>query len=193
MGKSETARLFRICGIPVFDADQAVHRLQGPGGAAIAPIETAFPGTTGPDGVNRQALGRRVFDDPAALRRLERIIHPMVAAEREHFLRHQVRMGRRIAVLDIPLLFEGQATGLCDCTAVASAPAFLQKQRALKRPGMTEEKFRAILARQMPDHQKRRRADRVVPTGLGRRPALAAIRAILGEIRRGQSDQGNPR
>lgn len=179
MGKSETARMFRHLGVPVFDADATVHALQGPGGKALPAIEHAFPGTTNAGGVDRQTLGQKVFGDRAALRRLEAIIHPMVGAARRRFLKTHARARRPLVVLDIPLLFEGTGPKGCDVIVVASAPGFLQKQRVLRRPGMTQEKFRSILKRQVPDVIKRRRADLVVRTGLGKGPAFRVVQQFL--------------
>lgn len=163
MGKSTVAGMFRELGVPVFDADAEVHRLQGPGGALVAAIEAAFPGTTGPQGVDRPALGAAVFGDPDALARLEAIVHPAVAALREAFLaRHR---GAALVVLDIPLLFEKGTDAHVDAVAVVSAPAAVQRARVLSRPAMTEEKFARILGLQVADADKRARADHVIDTG----------------------------
>ncbi len=160
MGKSTSARMLADLGVPVFDADAEVHRLQGPGGALLGPIEAAFPGTTGPDGVMRQKLGAIVFGDPAELARLEAIVHPAVHAARERFLvQHRAAP---LVVFDIPLLFEKGLLAEVDRVAVVSAPASVQRKRVMARPGMTEEKFAAILAAQMPDAEKRARAHFVI-------------------------------
>lgn len=163
MGKSTAARMLRDMGVPVFDADAEVHRLQGPGGALIPAIEAAFPGTTGSDGVDRAALGAQVFGNDAALARLERIVHPAVAEAQAEFMaahRHQP-----MVVLDIPLLFEKSGWSFVDRILVVSAPREEQRRRVLARPGMTLQKFEEILARQTPDAEKRARADFVVDTG----------------------------
>lgn len=164
MGKSAVAAMLRDAGVPVFDADAQVHRLQGPGGALLPAIEAAFPGVTGPQGVDRGALGALVFGDPAALARLEAIVHPAVAEARAVFL--AAHADAPLVVFDIPLLFEkGHEAGL-DAVAVVSAPAAVQRARVLARPGMTAEKFERILALQVPDADKRARADHVIDTGL---------------------------
>jgi dephospho-CoA kinase len=163
MGKSTVAAMFAAQGVPVFDADAAVHRLQGPAGALVAEIEAGFPGTTGAAGVNRGALAERVLGEPEALRRLEALVHPAVAREREAFL--AANSAAPLVVLDIPLLFEADGWRGVDRIAVVSAPAEIQRARVLARPGMTADKFASILARQMPDEEKRARADFVIPTG----------------------------
>ena len=177
MGKSTVAAMFVAERVPVFDADVAVRALQGPGGAALGAIEVLFPGTTGPGGLDRAALGARVFGDPAALRRLEGLMHPLVAAERARFLRRHARA--RLIVLDVPLLFETGGDAACDAVAVVSAPARVQRARVLARPGMSAAKFAAILAQQMPDAQKRARADFLLPTGRGRAVTRLAVRALV--------------
>jgi dephospho-CoA kinase len=179
MGKSAAATMLRRLGVPVHDADAAVHRLLGRNGAAVAKVEAEFPGTAGPDGIDRAALGRRVFGDAAALCRLERILHPMVRADTARFLRRARARRVRLVVLDIPLLFETRGESRCDAIIVVSAPAFLQRARVLGRPGMSAARFAAILAKQMPDSDKRRRADFVVPTGLGRRETLRRLAEIV--------------
>ena len=182
MGKSRVARMFRRHGIPVFDADAAVREVQGPGGLALPAIEAAFPGTTGPDGVDRQKLGAAVFHNPQALRRLEAIIHPAVGRMQRQFCRRYRR--RRAIVLDVPLLLEGEGWRDCDIIAVVSAPAHVQRARVYARPGMTPAKFRHILALQMPDAEKRARADLVIETGRGLlhtwRTVAALARLALG-------------
>ena len=184
MGKSTAAAGFRSYGVPVFDADLAVHRLFAPGGAAVAPVAAAFPGCLGPNGgVDRAALGRRVFDDPAALRRLEGIVHPLVRAAERRFLARAAARGQPLVVIDVPLLFETGGERRVDAVAVVSAPAFLQEQRALRRPGMDRTRLAAVRARQISDAEKRRRADFVIPTGLGRRPMLDAIGRIVATLR----------
>jgi dephospho-CoA kinase len=164
MGKSTVAAMFEELGVPVFDADAIVRQLQGPGGALLAPIEEAFPGTTGPQGINRDALGQVVFDDPAALARLEAIVHPAVRAARKEFLLEHA--GQPLVVFDIPLLFEKGGVDEVDAVAVVSASPEVQRARVLARPGMTAERFARILSLQMPDAEKRARADHLIDTGL---------------------------
>jgi dephospho-CoA kinase len=176
MGKSTVAGMFEDLGVPVFDADAVVHRLEGPGGALVAQVEAAFPGTTGPEGVDRRRLGALVFDDPAALARLEAIVHPAVRAARRQFLLEHA--GAKLVVLDIPLLFEKGGAEEVDAVLVVSAPPEVQRERVLSRPGMTPERFAEILARQMPDAEKRARADHVIDTGR----ALAETRAEVGRL-----------
>ncbi len=176
MGKSTVAAMFADTGIPVFDADAAVHRLQGPGGRVVAAIEAAFPGTTGPDGVNRIALGAAVLGRPDLLRRLEAIVHPAVGEERAGFV--AAHTAAPLIVFDVPLLFETGGERRVDKVAVVSAPAEVQRARVLARPGMTEARFAAILARQTPDAEKRARADFVIDTGV----PLAATRARVAEV-----------
>ncbi|MDR6293688.1 dephospho-CoA kinase [Inquilinus ginsengisoli] len=178
MGKSTAAAMFRRDGIAVHDADAVVHDLLRRGGAAVPAVEAAFPGVVRDGAVDRRALGAQVFGDPAALRRLEAILHPLVRRRLRRFLRQAGRRGDALVVLDIPLLFETGGERFCDGVAVVSAPRLLQRQRVLARPGMTTEKFAAILAAQMPDRDKQRRADWVVPTGLGRRASRLALRAV---------------
>jgi dephospho-CoA kinase len=183
MGKSTAAASFRRLHVPVFDADAAVHALQGRGGRAVAPIAAAFPGTVRDGRVDREALRRAVLGQPEALRRLERIVHPLVRDAERRFLAAARRRGERLVVLDIPLLFETRGQGRCDLVVVVTAPAAVQRWRVLRRPGMTEERLRAILARQTPDREKRRRADVLVPTGLSRHAAQRAIRKVVREAR----------
>ncbi len=180
MGKSTVAAMFEELGVPVFDADAEVHRLQGPGGALLPAIETAFPGTTGPEGVDRQKLGAAVFGDPEALRRLEVIVHPAVGAARGEFLDHHA--GKKLIVFDIPLLFEKGRGSELDAVAVVSAPAGEQRERVLSRPGMTEEKFEQILKLQVPDAEKRARADFVIDTGTSLDVTRKAVEAIVREL-----------
>jgi dephospho-CoA kinase len=177
MGKSTVARLFADEGAPVFDADAAVHRLQGRDGALVAQIEAEFPGTTGPEGVNRTTLAERVLAAPEALRRLEALIHPAVAAARDAFLADH--KDATVVVLDIPLLFEKGGAELVDKIAVVSADAEIQRERTLARPGMTAEKFLRILGHQMPDAEKRARADFVIPTDGSMDETRASVRRIL--------------
>jgi len=185
MGKSTAARAFRRLRVPVFDADAAVHALQVRGGRAVRAIAREFPGSVGGDGaVDREALRRAVFGDAEALRRLERVVHPLVRAEERRFLARCRRAGVRLAVLDVPLLLETRHDlRALDAVLVVSAPARVQRGRVLGRRGMTEERLRAILARQMPDAEKRRRADHVIRTGLSKRHADAAIRRLVAAVR----------
>ena len=177
MGKSAVAAMFAAEGVPVFDADAEVHRLQGPEGALVAKIEARFPGTTGPAGVDRGALAERVLGEREALQNLEALIHPAVARAREEFL--AAHSGSPLVVLDIPLLFEGTGVTDVDKVAVVSAPADVQRTRVLARPGMTEAKLDRILARQMPDHEKRARADFIVDTGTSLDETRRAVRRIV--------------
>jgi dephospho-CoA kinase len=177
MGKTTTARFFAEAGVPVFDADAAVHRLYA--GEAVAKIEAAFPGTTGERGVDRTKLAQAVVGDPAALARLEAIIHPLVRREELRFIAEADKAGAPVAVLDIPLLFETGRESLVDAVVVVSAPPDVQRARVLERPGMTEEKFRALMAKQTPDEEKRRRADFVVDSSGSYDSARAQVHAIL--------------
>ena len=179
MGKSATAQMFRRLSVPVHDSDAEVHKLMARGGAAVTAVEAAFAGVVQNGAVDRAALGARVFGKPIELKKLERVLHPMVGRSREKFLRRQMLRGTRVVVYDIPLMFEVGADELCDAVVVVSAPRFLQRQRVLRRPGMSEERLASILARQMPDTEKRRRADFVVPTGLGRAETLRHIKQIV--------------
>lgn len=176
MGKSTVADMFRERGVPVFDADAVVHRLQGPGGALVPAIETAFPGTTGPQGVLRPVLGAAVFGNREALARLEGIVHPAVAEARRRFLANHE--GERLVVFDIPLLYEKTGERGLDGVAVVSAPAEIQRARVLTRPGMNPEKFEQILGLQVPDAEKRARADFVIDTGT----SLAETQEQVGRI-----------
>ena len=185
MGKSTASSMFRAFGIPVFDADAAVHDLFVPGGSAVRPVLEAFRDCGSQEhGIDRKALGRAVFDNPEALRRLETIVHPLVRTTQRQFLVMQAAARRPLAVMDIPLLYETGGDKLMDAVAVVSAPAFLQAQRVLRRPGMSRQRLDAILARQMPDRLKRRRADFVIPTGLGRRLSVQAIFSIIDQVSR---------
>lgn len=185
MGKSTAAAMLRRFGVPVHDADAEVHRLLGPGGAAVAAVARQFPSARAGDRIDRRILGRLVFDDVPALKRLESILHPPVRAAERRFLAACRRRRVPVAVLDIPLLFETNGEPRCDGVIVVSAPLWLQRQRVLRRPGVTAARLDAILARQMPDAEKRRRADWVVPTGLGKTVTLRCLRKILREVGRG--------
>jgi len=177
MGKSTVAQMFRDLSVPVFDADAVVHRMQAHGGSLVAEIEARFPGTTGPDGVDRIALGNQVFDNPAALAGLEAIVHPAVAREREAFLLENA--GADAVVLDIPLLFEKAATGLLHRIVVVSTEQATQRARILARPGMTPARFAEIMALQTPDAEKRARADHVIDTGLTLAETRAQVAALV--------------
>jgi len=181
MGKSTTARFFAEAGVPVHDADAAVHRLYR--GDAVAPIEAAFPGTTSGGEVDREKLAQRVLGDPTALARLEAIVHPLVRREEERFLAEAEAAGAEVAVLDIPLLFETGGDKRVDVVVVVSAPPDIQKARVLGRPGMTDDKFLALLSKQMPDEEKRRRADFVVDSSGGYDSARAQVHAILEAVK----------
>ena len=180
MGKSTTAGFFAELGVPVHDADATVHRLYK--AEAVAPIEAAFPGTTVNGEVDREKLAKRVLDDPAAIKKLEGIVHPLVRAAEEHFLTEAERKNARVAVLDIPLLFETGGDRHCDAVVVVSAPEDVQHARIFERPGMTAQKFSAIAANQMPDAEKRKRADFVVDTSKGFDAARAQVREILARV-----------
>ena len=180
MGKSAVAAMFRGLGVPVFDADAAVHLLQGPGGACIDPIERAFPGTTGPAGVDRQKLGAAVFGNPAALGQLELIVHPEVAELRRTFLADNA--AAPLIVFDIPLLFEKTGNHGLDAVLVVSAPAAMQRERVLARPGMTPEKFEQILKLQIPDAEKRARANHVIDTGVSLADTRQAVQRLVHAI-----------
>lgn len=184
MGKSTVAAMLRELGVPVFDADAAVHALQGQDGRLVAAIEAVFPGTTGAAGVDRQRLGARVLGDDAAMARLEAIVHPAVAEERAAFL--TAHAGAAILVFDIPLLFERGGNTVVDVTLVVSAPADVQRARVLARPGMTPAKFEAILARQLPDAAKRARADHVIDTGTTLAATAAQVAAFVACLARGE-------
>jgi dephospho-CoA kinase len=180
MGKSTAAKFFAECGVPVHDSDAAVHALYE--GEAATLIEEAFPGSTCGGKVDRNKLAAMVVNDRAALSRLEAIIHPLVTASREKFLAQAQTQGTAVVVVDIPLLFETEAQSQCDAVVVVSAPAADQRRRALDRPGMSEEKFAALLEKQLPDAEKRRRADFVVDSSGGFDQTRAQIRDILRDV-----------
>lgn len=179
MGKSETAKMFQRLGVPVYDADAAVHRLYAPGGAAVTAVGTLFPGSVKEGAVDRQALGAIVLGDDTKLRSLEAIVHPLVAAARQAWLEEQAEKGEPLVVLDIPLLYEGGGEKYVDAVLVVSAPPELQRARVLARPGMTEERFAAILAKQVSDADKRARADFVIATDLGLEHAFHEVDALV--------------
>lgn len=180
MGKSAVAAMFAGLGVPVFDADAAVHRLQGPGGALLDAIEAEFPGTTSSAGVDRARLGAAVFGDPQRLAALEAIVHPAVAAERAAFLAEHA--DAPLVVFDIPLLFEKGGAAAVDLVVVVSAPAEVQRARVLARPGMTEERFAQILALQVPDAEKRVRADHVIDTGTSLAETRRSVQALVHRL-----------
>lgn len=183
MGKSTAARILHRLGVPVHDADRAVHDLLAPGGAAVPAVTAAFPAAARNGGVDRAALGPLVFDDMPALRRLEDILHPLVRADSARFLKACRRRRRRIAALEVPLLFETRGDDRCDLVVLVTAPAAVQAARVLRRPGMTKDRLAAIRARQMPDVEKRQRADVVIPTSQGRRPVLRKLTEIVTVLR----------
>ncbi|WFP79233.1 dephospho-CoA kinase [Mesorhizobium sp. WSM4906] len=180
MGKSTTAKMFAEAGVPVHDSDETVHRLYA--GKAAPLVEAAFPGTTKAGVVDRARLAEKVLGDPAALKKLEAIIHPLVRADADAFLARHRAAGAPLAVLDIPLLFETGGRNRVDKVVVVTAPAEVQRSRVLERPGMSEEKFASILAKQVPDAEKRRQADFIVDTGHGFDAARAAVTAIVGDL-----------
>lgn len=185
MGKSTAAQMFIARGYPLWDADAAVHRLYAPGGAAVAPVSAAFPTALLDGGIDRAALKAMLAADPGALARLEAIVHPLVAADRAAFIERARQNGARIVVLDIPLLFETGAETQMDGVAVVSTDAATQRARVLARPGMTEDAFEMILSRQMPDAEKRARADWIIPSDT-MQGAEDAVAAICAEILEGQ-------
>lgn len=177
MGKSAVAAMFRKLGVPVFDADAQVHRMQGPGGIALPRIEARFPGTTGTEGLDRAKLGQIVLAHPQERKALEAIIHPMVRAARRTFLRRNA--SRPLVIVDIPLLFETHGQKGLDGVIVVTAPAWKQRKRVLARPGMTEQKFRRILSLQMPDALKRQMADHIINTGTTFHGTRSQVRALV--------------
>jgi len=185
MGKSTTLAMFASFGVPVWDADAAVHRLYGPGGAGTGAIGALVPEAVGPDGVDRARLRAAVLADPGLLPRIEAVIHPLVAADRDAFLGAARAAGAEVAVCDIPLLFETGAESWLDKVAVVSAPAKVQRERVLRHPGMTVDALDALLAKQTPDAEKRARADYVIDTGRSKKHARVQVEAILAELRQG--------
>lgn len=192
MGKSTAHRMLKDLGVPVHDADAAVHRLFARGGAAVAPLEEAFPGVVVDGAVDRARLSAHVMNDTEAFHRLEGIVHPLVRQAEHAFMARQRLARAPLVAVDVPLLFETGGEARCDAVAVVSAPLFLQRLRVMKRPGMTEEKMQAILARQMPDAQKRRRADYVIPTGLGRALTRRRLAGIVRDLRAGRLPARSP-
>lgn len=185
MGKSTVAQMFREAGIPVFDADAVVRELQGTGGELVETIEKHFPGTSGPEGVDRDKLSERVLSDPEQLSRLEALVHPAVHRARARFLLEN--QGKAALLFEIPLLFETGGHEAFDKVIVVSAPSEVQRARVLARPGMTEEKFEALLARQMPDEEKREKADFVIDTGSDLSTTKSQVRDVLACLGLGQS------
>ncbi len=183
MGKSTVAKMFAEEGAPAFDSDAAVHQLYAAGGAAVAPVEEAFPGVTRDGAIDRAALSAKVVGDPDALQRLERIVHPLVRQAQANFLAVQRAAGAQVVVLDIPLLFESTGAQAVDKIVVVSAPPDVQRARVMSRPGMTEEKFENLLARQTSDAEKRSRADFVIDTGGPFDETPAQVRAVLDALR----------
>jgi len=179
MGKTTVAGMFRYLCVPVYDADAAVHQMLAKGGTAVKEVATAFPGVVRGGAVDRAELSSQAFGEDGALKRLEEILHPRVRARQALFLKMASARRSPLAVLDIPLLFETRGDEYCDLVAVVSASAFLQRSRILGRPGMSEQKMRNILARQVPDAEKRRRADFIVNTGTGHRQSLRQVRNIV--------------
>lgn len=188
MGKSTTAGMFVEEGVPVHDSDAAVHRLYA--GAAAPLIEARFPGTVSDGVVDRTRLAAAVLNDPQAMKALEAIVHPLVRKDADDFVERNRAEGRSLVVLDIPLLFETGGTERVDRIAVVTASAEEQHRRVLSRPGMSEEKFQAILARQVPDAEKRRRADFIIDTGNGMEPAREAVRSIIETLSPGEARSG---
>ncbi len=182
MGKSTAAKLFRRLRVPVYDADATIHALLAKGGAGVAPVASAFPGVATGGAIDRTKLGKTVFADPASLAKLESILHPLAARARDAFLARHRRNRTKRVVLDVPLLFETGGDKRCDLVVVVSASSALQRMRAAARPGMTAAKLAGILARQMPDALKRRRADVVAVSALGLLPTLRALKRALRSV-----------
>ncbi len=179
MGKTTAANAFRHYGVKVYDADAEVHQITGPGGPGVEAVGAAFPGVVKNNAVDRTLLGPMVFEDKAALARLEAILHPMVRRVQLEFLRQAAKMREKLVVLDVPLLFEVGSDQLCDGVAVVTAPRYLQRLRVLSRPGMTEDRLAQVLESQMPDAEKRKRSDFLIQTSMGRNFSLLCIRNII--------------
>jgi dephospho-CoA kinase len=193
MGKSTAAATLRRLGVPLYDADAEIHRMLGRGGSAVTAVAAAFPGVRGEDGaIDRRRLGARVFGKREELRRLEKILHPMVRAVERRWVARQRARGTRLVVLDIPLLFETDRIDRVDGVIVVSAPLRLQRERVMRRPGMSAERLAAILNTQYPDRKKRQRADFVVSTALSRATAARQLTTIVRRVRQGEW-RGNPR
>lgn len=187
MGKSTTAAMFRDAGIPVYDADQAVHDLYAVGGAAVGPVGDAFPGVVRDGRVDRETLRQRVLGKPEELKRLNSIVHPLVGQDRGKFFKHVEEIGADMVVLDIPLLFETGGDANMHAVVVVTAPPEMQRERVLARPGMTPERLDAILAQQMDDAEKRARAHYVVDTGRGLEAAREQVSTIIADLRSDQA------
>ena len=183
-GKSTVARQFQKLGAALYDADRIVHDLLGQGGLAVAKVATVFPETLVGQAIERKKLGEAVFGQPEKLRQLETMLHPLIWTEEAKFLAQAKRRGAKLCVLEIPLLFEAAAKKKLDAVVTTTAPKFLQKRRAMLRPGMTERKLAAILQRQMPDHEKRRRADVVIHTGLGKAYSFREVKKAIFAMRK---------
>jgi dephospho-CoA kinase len=191
MGKTTTAAMFADLGVPVWDADAAVHRLYAVGGAALGPVLEAFPQAgTQEAGINREALSQAVLNERAALSHLEAIVHPLVAADRQTFLQLASQDGHILAVVDVPLLYETGGDAFVDAVILVTCDQETQRQRVLARPGMTEEKFISILSRQLPDAEKRQRADFIIDTGFGLDHARKQVRDVFAALT--QSSQSHP-
>jgi len=182
MGKSTVAAQLAALGAKICNADAIVHKLLAKGGAAVEEVGKSFPGAVKNGAVDRGGLSELVFKDKGKLKLLERILHPLVVAEENRFIGKERRLGAKIVVLDIPLLFETQGEERCDMVIVAGAPPFIQKQRVMKRPNMTEQKFKAIVRSQMPEYEKRNRADRVIQTGLGKGHSFKNVALLVRGI-----------
>lgn len=182
MGKSTVAAQLRRMGAHICNADAIVHRLMGPKGRAVEDIKILFPGVVKHDQVDRKALGDIVFKDPLAMAQLEHLLHPLVIEEENRFIARAKRFGAPLVVLDIPLLFETGGQARCDLVLVASAPTFIQRQRVMARPHMTQAKFARILALQMPDREKRRRADAVIQTGQGKAATFRQLATLVKQL-----------
>jgi dephospho-CoA kinase len=193
MGKSTAARAFRHYGVSVFDADVNTHKLTGVGGSAVTAVGDAFPGTVKNGFVNRSLLGKLVFNDKVALARLEKILHPLVREAQNKFIRLAAKRRENLLVLDVPLLFEVGSNLLCDGVAVVTAPKFIQKIRVLSRVGMTQQLFSQVLESQMPDTEKKKRADFIIPTSMGRNFSLLRIRNIITTIQGCSGHQWAPK
>lgn len=189
MGKSETAKMFARLGVPVYDADAAVHRLYDKGGRAVEPLEAAFPGVVRDGQVDRALLSKRVTGNPEATRQVQEIVYPLMAGERQRFLDDAKASGADIVVFDIPLLFETGGHAAMDAVVVCSAPSHVQRERVLARPGMTEEKFDYLLSRQTPDEEKRAKAHFVVVTDKGLDHAFEQVKMIVTELRERRSSE----
>jgi dephospho-CoA kinase len=183
MGKSTVAKMFAEEGAPTFDSDAAVHAMYAKGGKAVAAVEAEFPGVTVEGAIDRALLGQRVLNNPSAFKRLEQIVHPFVREAQVDFSEAQRALGKKWVVFDIPLLLEGGGSDLFDAVVVVSAPADVQRARVLARPGMSAEKFESLLAKQMPDEEKRKRADFVIDTGVTLEETRAQVRAVLDALR----------